>query len=71
LYFTEKGAAELLRDDEVTADTLRSRVEDLLRDDARREKLAENMRAISTPEAAGRVAEQLLMTATNTKGKRP
>src|SRR5918912_2957120 len=70
-YFTEKGAAELLRDDEVTADTLRSRVEDLLRDDARRQKLAENMRALSTPEAAGRVAEQLLAAATNTKGKRP
>ncbi|MBV9452919.1 MAG: hypothetical protein JOZ19_02165 [Rubrobacter sp.] len=69
-YFTEKGAGELLRDDAVTADTLRSRVEDLLRDDVRRQKLAENMRALSTPEAAGRVAEQLLTTAMNTKGKR-
>jgi UDP-N-acetylglucosamine--N-acetylmuramyl-(pentapeptide) pyrophosphoryl-undecaprenol N-acetylglucosamine transferase len=70
-YFTEKGAAELLRDDAVTADGLRSRIEDLLRDDTRRQKLAENMRALSTPEAAGKVAGQLLTTATNTKGKRP
>src|SRR5919199_1236803 len=70
-YFTEKKAAELLLDDEVTADTLRFCVEGLLRDDARRQKLAENMRALSTPEAAGRVAEQLLAAATNTKGKRP
>ncbi|HZB82288.1 MAG TPA: undecaprenyldiphospho-muramoylpentapeptide beta-N-acetylglucosaminyltransferase [Rubrobacteraceae bacterium] len=69
-YFTEKEAAELLHDDEVTADTLRFCVEGLLRDDARREKLAENMRALSTPEAAGRVAEQLLAAVTNTKGKR-
>lgn len=68
-YFTHKGAAELLHDDAVTADTLRSRVEALLWDDARRQKLAESMRALSTPEAAAEVAEQLLTTATNTKGK--
>ena len=68
-YFTEKGAAELLHDDKVTAEALRSRVEGLLRDDARREKLAKNMRALATPEAAGKVAEQLL--ATSAKGERP
>jgi UDP-N-acetylglucosamine--N-acetylmuramyl-(pentapeptide) pyrophosphoryl-undecaprenol N-acetylglucosamine transferase len=70
-YFTERGAAELLRDDEVTADTLRSHVEDLLHDDTRREKLAKNMRALATPEAASKVADQLLATATNAKGGRP
>ncbi|HZY56974.1 MAG TPA: glycosyltransferase, partial [Rubrobacteraceae bacterium] len=70
-YFTDRGAAELLRDDEVTADTLRSRVEDLLRDDTRREKLAKNIRDLATPEAASKVADQLLATATNAKGERP
>jgi hypothetical protein len=41
----------------------------LLCDDARREKLAKNIRALATPEAASEVAEQLL--ATNAKGERP
>ena len=68
-YFTEKYAAELLSDDEVTARTLRARVEDLLEDEPRRRKLAENMRALATPEAASKVAEQLLAAAT-TKGER-
>jgi UDP-N-acetylglucosamine--N-acetylmuramyl-(pentapeptide) pyrophosphoryl-undecaprenol N-acetylglucosamine transferase len=67
-YFTEKGAAELLRDEEVTADALRALVEGLLVDDARREKLAKNMRALATPKAADKVAERLLAAA-NTKGK--
>jgi UDP-N-acetylglucosamine--N-acetylmuramyl-(pentapeptide) pyrophosphoryl-undecaprenol N-acetylglucosamine transferase len=69
-YFTERDAAELLRDDEVTAKTLRSRVEDLLNDEPRRQKLARNMRALATPEAASEVAERLLVVATNTKGER-
>lgn len=67
-YFTERYAAEFLSDDEVTAGTLRARVEDLLEDEPRRRKLAENMRALATPEAASKVAEQLLATAT-TKGE--
>jgi UDP-N-acetylglucosamine--N-acetylmuramyl-(pentapeptide) pyrophosphoryl-undecaprenol N-acetylglucosamine transferase len=70
-YFTEKNAAELLRDDEVTAKTLRTRVEDLLNDEPRREKLGGNMRALATPEAAGEVAERLLAGTTNTKEERP
>ena len=72
-YFTEKGAGELLRDDEVNAATLRAHVEDLLRDDTRRERLAKNVQALATPEAAGKVARRLLEAASiaaNEKGKR-
>ena len=59
-YFTEKGAAELLLDSGVTAATLRERVENLLNDDGRRERLAGRMRALATPEAADELAENLL-----------
>ncbi len=59
-YFTEKGAAELLLDSEVTAETLRERVENLLNDDERREELAGRIRALATPEAADEVAGRLL-----------
>jgi UDP-N-acetylglucosamine--N-acetylmuramyl-(pentapeptide) pyrophosphoryl-undecaprenol N-acetylglucosamine transferase len=72
-YFTEKYAAELLSDDEVTAEILRARVEGLLEDGPRRKKLAENMRALATPEATGEVAGRLLEAANasaNTKGER-
>ncbi len=70
-YFTERNAAELLSDENVTAKTLRARVEDLLEDEPRREKLAKNMGALATPEAADKVAERLLdaaNTTANTKG---
>jgi UDP-N-acetylglucosamine--N-acetylmuramyl-(pentapeptide) pyrophosphoryl-undecaprenol N-acetylglucosamine transferase len=59
-YFTEKGAAQLMPDAEVGAGTLRRRVEDLLGDDERRERLAERMGELATPAAAGEVAEGLL-----------
>jgi UDP-N-acetylglucosamine--N-acetylmuramyl-(pentapeptide) pyrophosphoryl-undecaprenol N-acetylglucosamine transferase len=62
-YFTEKGAAELLLDSEVTAATLRDRVQELLNDGERREKLARRIRALATPEAANQVAERLLRAA--------
>ena len=62
-YFTDKGAAELLLDSEVTAPTLRERVEDLLNDEERREELAGCMRALATPEADDEVARTLLRAA--------
>jgi UDP-N-acetylglucosamine--N-acetylmuramyl-(pentapeptide) pyrophosphoryl-undecaprenol N-acetylglucosamine transferase len=62
-YFTEKGAADLLPDSEVTAATLRGRVEDLLDDEERREELAGRIRSLATPEAADVVAERLLRAA--------
>ena len=62
-FFTEKGAAELLIDSEVTAATLRERVEALLEDDERREVLAGRMRGLATPGAADEVAGRLLRAA--------
>jgi UDP-N-acetylglucosamine--N-acetylmuramyl-(pentapeptide) pyrophosphoryl-undecaprenol N-acetylglucosamine transferase len=62
-YFTEKGAAELLLDSEVTARSLRQRVEDLLDNEERREELAGRMRALATPDAADEVAGKLLRAA--------
>ncbi len=68
-YFTEKGAAELLNDDEVTAETLRAHVEELLCDGPRREAYAGNMKTLATPEAADEIAGRLL-EATKEKGRR-
>jgi len=59
-YFTERGAAELMPASEVSAAALRDRVEKLLNDDPRRERLAERIGALATPGAAGEVAERLL-----------
>jgi UDP-N-acetylglucosamine--N-acetylmuramyl-(pentapeptide) pyrophosphoryl-undecaprenol N-acetylglucosamine transferase len=59
-YFTERGAAELMPDSEVEEAALRARVEELLNDDSRRERLAARIGALATPEAAGDVAERLL-----------
>ena len=59
-YFTGKGAAELMPDAEVDAPALRRRVEGLLHDDGRREKLAKRIEDLATPHAAGEVAERLL-----------
>ena len=63
-YFTEKGAGELMLDNEVDATALRERVEGLLKDDTRREGLARNMRGLATPDAASEVADRLLSAAT-------
>lgn len=59
-YFTEKDAAELMLDSEVTAGSLRARVEELLDDEGRREELSERMRSLATPGAADEVAGRLL-----------
>ena len=59
-YFTERGAAELLPNSEVTPEVLRRCVEDLLEDSARRERLAGRMRELATPGAADEVAHRLL-----------
>lgn len=67
-YFTEKGAGELMMDAEVTAGSLRRRVEDLLDDDDRREALARGMAALATPEAADAVARRLLRAAREESG---
>jgi UDP-N-acetylglucosamine--N-acetylmuramyl-(pentapeptide) pyrophosphoryl-undecaprenol N-acetylglucosamine transferase len=70
-YFTEKGAAELLVNSEVTAQALRERVENLLDDDERREDLARRIRTLATPEAADLVAGRLLHVAAQGGERRP
>jgi UDP-N-acetylglucosamine--N-acetylmuramyl-(pentapeptide) pyrophosphoryl-undecaprenol N-acetylglucosamine transferase len=60
-YFTERGAAELMGDAEVDAASLRRRVEDLLEDGGRRERMAECIRGLATPRAAGEAAKRLLL----------
>ena len=62
-YFTERGAGELMMDDEVTAESLGLRVEGLLEDDKRRAELAGRMAALATPGAADAVAGRLLHAA--------
>jgi UDP-N-acetylglucosamine--N-acetylmuramyl-(pentapeptide) pyrophosphoryl-undecaprenol N-acetylglucosamine transferase len=62
-YFTERGAAELWMDEDVTAPVLRGRIERLLDDAGRREELERRMSALATPEAADAVAERLLRAA--------
>ncbi len=68
-YFTEEGAGELMMDEEVTARSLRRRVEDLLEDDDRREALARGMAALATPGAADAVARRVLRTAGEEAGR--
>jgi UDP-N-acetylglucosamine--N-acetylmuramyl-(pentapeptide) pyrophosphoryl-undecaprenol N-acetylglucosamine transferase len=69
-HFTDRNAAEILLDDAITATLLRARVEDLLADESRREKLAKSMRTLATPEAADEVAGRLLEAAVREKGER-
>jgi UDP-N-acetylglucosamine--N-acetylmuramyl-(pentapeptide) pyrophosphoryl-undecaprenol N-acetylglucosamine transferase len=69
-YFTVRGAAELMLDSEVTAGALRGRVEELLRDTARRRKLESRIRGLATPEAAAEVADRLLRSASGEKEQR-
>lgn len=69
-YFTERGAAELLPDQDVDAVSVRSRVEALLADDGRRERLAGAMKSLATPGAADEVAKRLVRAGTEDGGAR-
>ncbi|CAN5771900.1 undecaprenyldiphospho-muramoylpentapeptide beta-N-acetylglucosaminyltransferase [soil metagenome] len=62
-YFTEREAAELLMDSDVSAEILRNRIEALLDDPARRELLSSRMRQLATPDAAEAVANRVLSAA--------
>jgi UDP-N-acetylglucosamine--N-acetylmuramyl-(pentapeptide) pyrophosphoryl-undecaprenol N-acetylglucosamine transferase len=68
-YFTEKGAAELMLDPEVSANSMRGRIERLLEDDGRREELARRISTLATPRAADEVAGRLLGVATKEAGQ--
>ncbi|WP_160309697.1 UDP-N-acetylglucosamine--N-acetylmuramyl-(pentapeptide) pyrophosphoryl-undecaprenol N-acetylglucosamine transferase [Rubrobacter aplysinae] len=62
-YFTLRGAAELMFDEEVTPTSLRNRVERLLDDDGRRTELGRRMAALATPGASDEVARRMLKAA--------
>jgi UDP-N-acetylglucosamine--N-acetylmuramyl-(pentapeptide) pyrophosphoryl-undecaprenol N-acetylglucosamine transferase len=62
-YFTERDAADMMLDREVTARSLRDRVEALLQDEARRAQMAKDIRKLATPGAADEVAGRLLAAA--------
>ncbi|CAN5726470.1 undecaprenyldiphospho-muramoylpentapeptide beta-N-acetylglucosaminyltransferase [soil metagenome] len=59
-YFTERGAADLLMDSDVSPETLRRRIENLLNDRKLREEFAARMGELATPDAADNVANRLL-----------
>jgi UDP-N-acetylglucosamine--N-acetylmuramyl-(pentapeptide) pyrophosphoryl-undecaprenol N-acetylglucosamine transferase len=59
-YFTDRGAAELMPDSQLSATALRGRVEALLNDVGRRKELARRMGSLATPDASGEVARRLL-----------
>jgi UDP-N-acetylglucosamine--N-acetylmuramyl-(pentapeptide) pyrophosphoryl-undecaprenol N-acetylglucosamine transferase len=64
-YFTERDAAVLLPDSEVTPETIRESVENLLAGENRRNELAERIRRLATPHAADEIADRLLAAGTN------
>lgn len=55
-YMREQGAAVVIEDDQLTTETLRDQVLQLLRDQERRAALAEKMRSLARPDAAERIA---------------
>ncbi len=67
-YFTENDAAELMLDSEVDARNLRDRIENLLKNNERRDELAERMKSLATPGAADEVAERLLAASKEAQG---
>ncbi len=64
-YFTERDAAVLLPDFEVTPESIKASIENLLEDEKRRNGLAERIRELATPAAADEVADKLLAAGTN------
>jgi len=64
-YFTEKDAAILLPDSEVTPESIKTSIENLLEDETRRSGLAERIRELATPNAADEIADKLLAAGEN------
>ena len=67
-YFTDSGAAQMVPDAEVSAKTIRGRVEGLLGDDTRRGEFERRARDLATPRAADEVAGRLLAAGERTDG---
>ncbi|MGI8866795.1 MAG: hypothetical protein ACR2G1_08700 [Rubrobacteraceae bacterium] len=58
----------MMLDSEVDARNLRDRIETLLKNNERRDKLAERMKSLATPGAADEVAERLLAASKEAQG---
>jgi UDP-N-acetylglucosamine--N-acetylmuramyl-(pentapeptide) pyrophosphoryl-undecaprenol N-acetylglucosamine transferase len=59
-WLADRGAAEILTDDELTPERLRSEVDALVADPARRGRMAEAARALARPDAARDIAAEVL-----------
>jgi UDP-N-acetylglucosamine--N-acetylmuramyl-(pentapeptide) pyrophosphoryl-undecaprenol N-acetylglucosamine transferase len=59
-HLASRGAAVRLDDDETLAERLRREIERLMSDDAAREQMRERARALARPDAAARIADELL-----------
>ncbi len=55
-YLEDQGAGEVILDENLTPDSLRSRTLDLVHDPARRARMAERMRTLARPDAAAAIA---------------
>ncbi len=63
------GAAEMLLQKDVTAETLREALRELLRDEPRRRAMAERAKALAKPGALDRIAEMVLRLAGQRAGR--
>jgi UDP-N-acetylglucosamine--N-acetylmuramyl-(pentapeptide) pyrophosphoryl-undecaprenol N-acetylglucosamine transferase len=70
-WLAEAGAAVVLPDDECTGEHLRGLVGALLSDRHRLDAMAEAARAVGRPDAADRVAEEVLAVARRPRRRRP
>lgn len=62
-WLTEGDAALMLRDEELSGERLRGLLDQLLGDPARLQQMSENALALALPDAAERIADQLLESA--------
>ena len=69
-WMAEAGAARIIADSSLTADRLASEVSELLGDDERLKAMASASRSIAKPDAADRIADEILK-ATGAKGEAP
>jgi UDP-N-acetylglucosamine--N-acetylmuramyl-(pentapeptide) pyrophosphoryl-undecaprenol N-acetylglucosamine transferase len=62
-WMEQAGAATVIRDEALTARSLREAVDAIALDDARRVRMAEAARSIARPDAAGVIAREVLAAA--------
>ncbi len=70
-WMADAGAAVMLRDDDLTAERLRSAVQELLTDPKRLEQMASASKSLAKPDAAARIADEVLSTIEGPPGRPP